>query len=242
VRPRRSTWIWFGVLVAAEVASFIARRADSDSGCLFKAVSVLAFTVLFWRGTIFLFRLIIRRLSLRLAFSHFLIGIVPIPLTAALALVAAYIVAHQVVATRMRREVTAIGAAALTASPPPPRVSLANTGVVASSGVPWLSVGAHADWLRDLERPGFVEADDGLWLAVPDGPRAVRLLDLSDPAAPWAQRLADATEYEVELILGDANYARRYQNFLNNYPEIRKRSPEVRTFDLRMDDRITAKD
>jgi cell division protein FtsQ len=46
----------------------------------------------------------------------------------------------------------------------------------------------------------------------------------------------------LELILGDANFARRYQNFLNHYPEIRKRSPEVKTFDLRLDDRITAKD
>jgi cell division protein FtsQ len=46
----------------------------------------------------------------------------------------------------------------------------------------------------------------------------------------------------LELIIGDANFARRYQNFLNHYPEIRKRSPEVKTFDLRLDDRITAKD
>jgi cell division protein FtsQ len=54
--------------------------------------------------------------------------------------------------------------------------------------------------------------------------------------------VAQVDQRALELILGDANYARRYQNFLNNYPEIRKRSPEVRTFDLRMDDRITAKD
>jgi cell division septal protein FtsQ len=46
----------------------------------------------------------------------------------------------------------------------------------------------------------------------------------------------------VELILGDANYGRRYQNFVKHFPEIRKRSPRVRVFDLRLDDRITAKD
>ena len=46
----------------------------------------------------------------------------------------------------------------------------------------------------------------------------------------------------LELILGDGNYARRYQNFLNHYPEIRKRSPEGKTFDLRLDDRITVKE
>ena len=209
MRPRRSTWIWLGVFVAAEITAWILRRAGSDAGCLVRGLSILAATILFWRGAIFLFRLIIRRLSLRLAFSHFLIGIVPIPLTAALALVAAYIVAHQVVATRMRREVTAIGVGALASTPPPPRVSLTDAGIIESSGVSWLSAGAHADWLRNLERPGFVEAEDGLWLAVPEGPRAVRLLDLSDAAAPWAQRLADATDYEVELILGDASTENR---------------------------------
>jgi cell division protein FtsQ len=45
----------------------------------------------------------------------------------------------------------------------------------------------------------------------------------------------------VELILGDANFARRYQNFVTHYSEIRKRSPEIVAFDLRLDDRITAK-
>jgi serine phosphatase RsbU (regulator of sigma subunit) len=209
VRPRRSTWIWLGVLVAAEITAFALRRAGSSAGCLVKAVSVLAATILFWRGAVFLFRLIIRRLSLRLAFSHFLIGIVPIPLTAALALAAAYIVAHQFVATRMRREMTAIGGSALSVSPPPPRVALDRDGTVQSSGVSWLSAGTKAEWLRGLERPGFVEAEDGLWLAVPDGPSAVRVLDLSDPGADWSQRLADATGYEVELILGDASTENR---------------------------------
>ena len=54
--------------------------------------------------------------------------------------------------------------------------------------------------------------------------------------------VAQVESRALELILGDANFARRYQNFLNHYPEIRKRSPEVKTFDLRLDDRITAKE
>jgi cell division protein FtsQ len=54
--------------------------------------------------------------------------------------------------------------------------------------------------------------------------------------------VAQVDSRAIDLILGDANFARRYQNFLNHYPEIRKRSPEVKTFDLRLDDRITAKD
>ncbi len=46
----------------------------------------------------------------------------------------------------------------------------------------------------------------------------------------------------IELILGDSNFGSRYQNFLRHYPEIQKQSPEVKIFDLRLDDRITAKD
>jgi len=49
-------------------------------------------------------------------------------------------------------------------------------------------------------------------------------------------------ERAVELLLGDSDFGRRYQNFLSHYPEIRKRSPEVKRFDLRLDDRITAKE
>jgi cell division protein FtsQ len=54
--------------------------------------------------------------------------------------------------------------------------------------------------------------------------------------------IAKVDNRAVELILGDANFGRRYQNFLKHYPEIARQSPQVKTFDLRLDDRITAKD
>jgi len=46
----------------------------------------------------------------------------------------------------------------------------------------------------------------------------------------------------LELILGGENLGPRYRNFLTHYAEMRKRSPEVRVFDLRLDDRITARE
>ncbi len=46
----------------------------------------------------------------------------------------------------------------------------------------------------------------------------------------------------VTLLMGDGNYARRFQNFLSHYPEIRKRSPQAKVFDLRLDGRITVKE
>ena len=54
--------------------------------------------------------------------------------------------------------------------------------------------------------------------------------------------VAQVENRAVELMMGDGNFARRYQNFLAHYPEIGKRSPKVKTFDLRLDGQITAKD
>jgi cell division protein FtsQ len=54
--------------------------------------------------------------------------------------------------------------------------------------------------------------------------------------------VAKAGNRAVELTMGDANFAKRYQNFLAHFAEIEKHSPGVRSFDLRMDDRITARE
>jgi serine phosphatase RsbU (regulator of sigma subunit) len=178
-----------------------------ETGCLVwgaHALAVNAAFVLTWRATAFLFRLIVRRTALRLAFSYFLIGLVPIPLLAMLLFLASYIVAHQYMANRLRREITAVGESALASPAALPRVAVAKDGRVESSQVPWLTTGSAAPWLRGLTRPGFLEAEGRLWLAVPEGPRSLRLLDLSDPSSPWLQRLADATGYQVELGLGTA--------------------------------------
>ena len=54
--------------------------------------------------------------------------------------------------------------------------------------------------------------------------------------------ITQAGGHAVELLMGDANFARRYQTFLGHYAEIERRSPNVKTFDLRLDNRILAKD
>jgi cell division protein FtsQ len=72
-----------------------------------------------------------------------------------------------------------------------------------------------------------------------------RMKDVSEvnAADPGNIRIVAQVEGHVaELILGDDNLAQRYQKFLNHYAEIRKRSPEVKVFDLRLEDRITAKE
>jgi cell division protein FtsQ len=63
-------------------------------------------------------------------------------------------------------------------------------------------------------------------------------VNVSDPAN--LRIVAHVETRALELIVGDDHFARRYRNFLNHYPEIKRRSPEVAAFDLRLDDRITA--
>jgi cell division protein FtsQ len=46
----------------------------------------------------------------------------------------------------------------------------------------------------------------------------------------------------VELLMGDSSFDARYRTFLGHFAEIRKKSPEGKTFDLRLDDRITVKE
>jgi cell division protein FtsQ len=79
----------------------------------------------------------------------------------------------------------------------------------------------------------------------------LRLLDdlgslaknVSEVNAGAPENLVIVTQIEgraVELVMGNQNFAGRLQNFLDHYPEIRRRSGNVRAFDLRLDDRITA--
>ncbi len=69
--------------------------------------------------------------------------------------------------------------------------------------------------------------------------------DLSEVDVSDAENIRVVSQMDkraVELVMGDTNFASRYQNFANHYPEIHKHSPDVKTFDLRLDDRITARE
>lgn len=62
-------------------------------------------------------------------------------------------------------------------------------------------------------------------------------IDASDPdnlkiTQSWEGRV-------VILLLGDHDFSLRYQNFVRNYPEIKRRLPGAATLDMRLEDRIT---
>jgi cell division protein FtsQ len=75
------------------------------------------------------------------------------------------------------------------------------------------------------------------------GPAAVK--DISEVDATVPDSLVVAWQgggRVVHLILGDRNFRSRFDSFVKTYPEIRKRPEPLSTFDLRIDDRITAKE
>jgi serine phosphatase RsbU (regulator of sigma subunit) len=230
VRLRKSTRIWIGVfLVAAAAGALLDRIASEDLGCLvsiLQCAAVVAFLVLLVRGTVALVRHVVRRTALRLAFSYLLIGVVPIPLVAALLLLASYIVAHQYMANRIRREITAVGESALTSVR---RRNLpgasARGGRVETSDVAWLTPGASAPWIQKLARPGFLVADGRLWLVAPSGPGGVRFLDFSDPESPWLQELADRTGYTIGAEASEASTENSGFTVRTDVPE--KPGPEI---------------
>jgi cell division protein FtsQ len=82
----------------------------------------------------------------------------------------------------------------------------------------------------------LLDVEDGLGPHIKD----VSEVNATDPGN--IRIVAQVDGHVVDLILGEDNLGGRYQNFLDHYGEIRKRSPEVRSFDLRLDDRITAKE
>ncbi len=67
--------------------------------------------------------------------------------------------------------------------------------------------------------------------------------DVSEVNAADCENIHIVTQVDrraVELIMGDTNFALRYRNFTRHYPEMQKRFPGAKTFDLRLADRIAA--
>jgi cell division protein FtsQ len=70
------------------------------------------------------------------------------------------------------------------------------------------------------------------------GDRAEKIseIDLAEPENVRATM--EASGQALTLMLGDHHYGARLDNFFAHYPDIQKRKPEARVFDLRLEDRI----
>jgi serine phosphatase RsbU (regulator of sigma subunit) len=203
---KKSTRIWLLLFAASAVTTTVWGAVRGKLGCFGVLTCTLAFVsgmALLVIGIVAAFRAIVRRLTLRLAFSYFLIGIVPIPLLAMLLFSAAYLLAHQFVATRMRREVTAV-AREMASREKLPALRLSGE-TVESSEVPWLKPGekvTRADAAEEV-RP-VLAGQRQIWIAVrrsPDDPADLVLIPASG-SPEFLQRLADRTGYAVWIEAG----------------------------------------
>jgi cell division protein FtsQ len=74
------------------------------------------------------------------------------------------------------------------------------------------------------------------------GPAAAQISEVDTEDPDNLIVIAQVDGFTVELALGDANFGTRFRSFAAHYAEIRNRSPQARAFDLRLEDRITAKE
>lgn len=190
------------------VAAIVLGATQSDSGCariIAINLAIAAALVLLVRGFVKAFRAVVRKLTLRLAFSYFLIGIVPIPLLVLLLFAGAYLVAHQIVATRVQREIAGAGRelAASAGSGKLPGFQVGDRGVVTSSDAEWLPAGTDAPWAASLATPRPVVEGDEAWLVVPGPPSSPRrffLVRMADP--DFERRIEERTGYTVAIQAG----------------------------------------
>jgi cell division protein FtsQ len=74
------------------------------------------------------------------------------------------------------------------------------------------------------------------------GPLGARISEVDAASPDSLTVVAEADGATVQLALGEAGFRRRLESFLEHFPEIRRSSPEATVFDLRIENRITAKD
>ncbi len=74
------------------------------------------------------------------------------------------------------------------------------------------------------------------------GPLAKKISEV-DVSAPDNLKISlELQGRAIDLALGNHNFKKNLQDFLDGYAEIHKRSPGVTSFDLRLDDRITTRE
>ena len=206
---RRSTRIWIVVFVVAILGIVVDGPSNRFGGWVYLVVVAawLAGAILAWRAAAAFFRAVMHRLALRLAFSYFLIGIVPIPLLAALAIATGFLLSHLYIATRLRSEVDTMAELARASDAGLPTIRIGPDGRVASSEVPWLSPGDDAPWAPALTDPHPLIGGDEVWIAIrsarPTGD-VIALIPIQDRKGPWLHRLADRTGYSVAVELGSS--------------------------------------
>jgi HAMP domain-containing protein len=175
---RRSTKIWLALLLGGVASILLGALAWNDGpflplGILALTTACIAFLV---RAVRWLARKLFYRLSWRLAFSYFLIGVLPVPLLTLLLGTAAYLAVGQFEAFRVRQAIERLGEKMVLGEIPGVRTARARLGRVERSTIPELAVGADVrPWVGRLRAPKFFGQAEPVYLAV-----AVRRGDADD--------------------------------------------------------------
>ena len=216
---------------AVAVALIVIDGGDADRlgvlGVLAWIVADTAGCVLAYHLIRAAFRLVVRRLTLRLAFSYFLIGIVPIPLLAMLLLSVGYLFSFQFVGGRLRREVQAVAENATVEQHNACTLEV-REGRVLGSPVAWLPPGTTVPWASRPGGPKLLIAEDKPWIAAgeaKDGNGRILLLQLSDREV--LQEIADRTGYVVHSEAGTERQPRGFQIEKNKAEKPKDPNPEL---------------
>ena len=205
VKPSKKVRVWLILLAVGVLSGALLRGSGnhtlSCAGAFGIFLEIVSCAALLLIGLVAFLGAIVRRLTLRLAFSYFLIGIVPIPLLAALLFACSYLVAHQIVATRVYGQVLTLVREDEASDGDLPHVRIDDRGRVTESDVPWIAIDSDASWAKKLTRPRPVVEGNRAWMALPAGDGA-RLLLMSDPEKAFARRLSEATGYVVFIEAG----------------------------------------
>lgn len=73
------------------------------------------------------------------------------------------------------------------------------------------------------------------------GPQAKDISEINASNTLDMRVITEIDGHAVELLMGDQHYRSRYLHFLSHYEEIRRHSEQATVFDLRLDDRISAR-
>jgi cell division protein FtsQ len=111
---------------------------------------------------------------------------------------------------------------------PPPR---ANFELPVLSGV----------WIAQSEPERKVRVQAALRLLDDLGPASSSVSEVNATSPDDLRVMADIDGKTYDLWLGDTNFGSRFHNFTEHLADLRAGSPNAKVFDLRIDDRITAR-
>jgi HAMP domain-containing protein len=166
---RKSTRVWLILLGAGVALIFLAAVSDATDFLrpIGSVLVLVSCAILSSRLLAFLLHKLFYRLSWRLAFSYFLIGVFPVPLLMLLLGTVLYGSLGQFEVFRVDQALSRIGSEMIGREIPGVQTARAENGIVAVSRIPALSPASPPPaWVGQVRSPAFVGRDANVFFAV----------------------------------------------------------------------------